>query len=186
MMASMTERTRVDRVGERLGLAITAGRLVGDGQRRTCYADLAGTPVVVKWGLDPDLPEKLPYIAGQIPELHRRGIPVPRILAHGPLDDDGYGWVLERLPGAPATVFGEALLGDLTGMITRMAGAPPGPHRNDLGYWVPAAVFEDAAGYWRTAMAMGRRWPGSASGCGPGPAARHRGKRRATATCTST
>lgn len=41
------------------------------------------------------------------------------------------------------------------GPVTRMAGAPPGPHRNDLGYWVPAVVFEDAAGYWRTAAAMG-------------------------------
>lgn len=71
----MTERARVDRVGERLGLALTAGRPVGEGQRRTYYADLADAPVVVKWGLDPDLPEKLPYITGQIPELHRRGIP---------------------------------------------------------------------------------------------------------------
>jgi Phosphotransferase enzyme family len=150
-----TERGPVDWVAERLGLALTAARPTGGGQGRTYYADLAGTPVVVKWGLDPDLPEKLPYIAGQIPELLRRGIPVPRILAHGPLDDDSYGWVLERLPGAPATVLGEALLGDLIGLIARMATAPPGPHRNDLGHWIPAAVFEDAAGYWRTAMAMG-------------------------------
>ena len=88
----MADRVTVDWLGKRLGLALTAGRPASDGQRRTYYADLAGTPVVVKWGLDPDLPEKLPYIAGQIPELHRRGIPVPRILAHGPLDDDGYGW----------------------------------------------------------------------------------------------
>jgi hypothetical protein len=89
----MAERGPVELVGERLSLALAAGRPVGNGQRRTYYADLAGTPVVVKWGLDPDLPEKLPYIAGQIPELHRRGIPVPRILAHGPLDDDSYGYV---------------------------------------------------------------------------------------------
>ena len=178
-MAVKTEQATVDLVGERLGLALTAGRPVGDGQGRTYFADLAGVPVVVKWGLDPDLPEKLPYVAGQVPELRRRGIPVPRILAHGPLDDHSYGWVLDRLPGAPATVFGEALLGDLIGMITRMAGAPPGPHRNDLGYWVPAAVFEDAAGYWRTAMAMGpavagfcrrlRAWAGRpSSGQAPG------------------
>jgi hypothetical protein len=175
----MTERAPVELVRERLGLALTAGRPIGDGQRRTYYADLACTPVVVKWGLDPDLPEKLPYVTGQVPELRRRGIPVPRILAHGPLDDHSYGWVLERLPGAPATILGEPLLGDLIGLITRMAGAPPGPHRNDLGYWVPAAVFEDAAGYWQTAMAMGpavtgfcqrlRAWAGRpSSGQAPG------------------
>ena len=175
----MAEWGTVELVAERLGLALTAGRPAGDGQRRAYFADLAGTPVVVKWGLDPDLPEKLPYVAGQVPELRRRGIPVPRILAHGPLDDDSYGWVLERLPGAPATVFGEPLLGDLIGLITRMAGVPPGPHRNDLGYWVPAAVFDDAARYWETAMAMGpavagfclrlRAWAGRpSSGQAPG------------------
>src|SRR5215472_2781473 len=178
-MTAMTERARIDWVADRLGLALTAARPIVDGQRRALYADLAGAPVVVKWGLDPDLPEKLPYVAGQVPELRRRGIPVPQILAHGPLDDNSYGWVLERLPGAPATAFGEPLLGDLIGMITRMAAAPPGPHRNDLGYWVPAAVFEDAAGYWRTAMAIGpavagfcqrlRAWAGRpSSGQAPG------------------
>jgi len=153
--AAMTERATIDWVGERLGLALTAGRPTGNGQGRTYYADLAGTPVVVKWGLDPDLPEKLPYIAGQIPELHRRDIPVPRLIAHGPLGEHSYGWVLERLPGTRPTVFGEALFADLMGLIARMAGAPRGPHRNDMGYWVPAVVFEDAAGWWRTAMAMG-------------------------------
>jgi hypothetical protein len=161
-MAPMTERAPVDWLAERLGLALTAGRPTGGGQERTYYADLAGTPVVVKWGLDPDLPEKLPYVAGQVPELRGRGIPVPRILAPGPLDDRSYGWVLERLAGTRPTVFDEALLDDLMGLITRMAGAPPGPHRNDMGYWVPAVVFEDAAGWWRTATAMG---PAAAGFC---------------------
>jgi len=142
-------------VGERLGLALTAARPTGGGQGRTYYADLAGAPVVVKWGLDPDLPEKLPYVAGQVPELHRRDIPVPRILAHGRLGDSSYGWVLERLPGTRPTVFDEALFGDLMRLMARMAGAPRGPHRNDLRYWVPAVVFEDLAGWWRTAMSMG-------------------------------
>jgi hypothetical protein len=179
MMAAMTERSPVDLLGERLGLALTAGRPTGGGQGRTYYADLAGTPVVVKWGLDPDLPEKLPYVAGQVPELRSRGIPVPRILAHGPLDDHSYGWVLERLAGTRPAVFDETLLGDLIGLITRMAGAPPGTHRNDLGYWVPAVVFEDAAGYWRTAAAMGpavagfcrrlRAWTGRPSQPGHAP-----------------
>ena len=154
-MASMIERAPVDLVGERLGLALTAGRPTGGGQERTYYADLAETPVVVKWGLDPDLPEKLPYVVGQVPELRRRGIPVPRILAHGPLDDIRYGWVLERLAGTRPTVFDEALFSDLMGLITLLAGAPPGPHRNDMGQWVPAVVFEDDAGWWHTAMAMG-------------------------------
>jgi hypothetical protein len=142
MMAAMTERALADLLGDRFGFAITAGRATGGGQGRTYYADLAGTPVVLKWGLDPDLPEKLPYVAGQVPELRGRGIPVPRILAHGPLDDRSYGWVLERLAGTTATVLDEALLGDLMALIARMAGAPPGPHRNDMGYWVPAVVFE--------------------------------------------
>ena len=161
-MAAMTGRALADLLGERFGLALTAGRATGGGQGRTYYADLAGTPVVVKWGLDPDLPEKLPYVAGQVPELRGRGIPVPRILAHGPLDDRSYGWVLERLAGTTATVLDEALLGDLMGLIARMAGAPPGPHRNDMGYWVPAVVFEDVAGWWRTAAAMG---PAAAGFC---------------------
>ena len=112
-MAAMTEQV-LDLLGERFGLALTAGRATGGGQGRTYYADLAGTPVVVKWGLDPDLPEKLPYVAGQVPELRGRGIPVPRILAHGPLDDRSYGWVLERLAGTTATVLDEALLGART------------------------------------------------------------------------
>ena len=103
-MAPMRERAPVEWLGERLGLALTAGRPTGNGQGRTYYADLAGTPVVVKWGLDPDLPEKLPYVAGQVPELHRRGIPVPWILAHGRLDDHSYGWVLERLPGRSPSI----------------------------------------------------------------------------------
>jgi hypothetical protein len=142
-------------VGERLGLALTEVRPASGGQGRAWHARLAGRAVVVKQGLDPDLPEKIPYVAAQVPGLLRRDCPVPRILAHGPLGGPGYGWVLERLPGRPATVLGEALLGDLMGLIGRMAGAPAGPHRNDLGYWVPAVVFEDAAGWWQTAAAMG-------------------------------
>jgi Phosphotransferase enzyme family len=156
MMAPMAgQAPMAELVGERLGLVFTEARPAGGGQGRTYYADLAETPVVVKCGLDPDLPEKIPYVAGQVAGLLGRDCPVPRILAHGPLGAEGYGWVQERLPGTPAAVLGEDLLGDLVALIARLAGVPPGPHRNDLGYWVPAAVFEDAAGYWRTATAMG-------------------------------
>ena len=63
----MAEWGTVELVAERLGLALTAGRPAGDGQRRAYFADLAGTPVVVKWGLDPDLPEKLPYVRARYP-----------------------------------------------------------------------------------------------------------------------
>jgi Phosphotransferase enzyme family len=154
-------RVRMARlVGDRLGLALADLWPVSGGQRRTCFASLAGKPVVVKWGLDSDLPEKIPYVAGQVPELRARDIPVPPILAHGPLGGQGYGWVQQRLAGTPATVLDEALFGDLTGLIDRMAGAPLGPHRNDLRYWVPAVVFEDMAGWWRTAAAMGREAAG--------------------------
>ena len=164
-MAGMAEQARMaELVGARLGLALADARPAGGGQGRTCYASLAGTPVVVKWGLDPDLPEKIPYVAGQVPELRRRDIPVARILGHGPLGGraGGYGWVMERLPGTPAAVLDEALFGDLVELIARMADAPPGPHRNDMGYWAPAVVFEDMAGWWRTAAAMG---PGAAGFC---------------------
>src|SRR5215467_13022421 len=137
MLVAMTiEDTWVpERAGEWLGQRLTDVRPTGGGQRRTYYARLAGTPVVVKWGLDPDLPEKIPYVAGQVPELRRRDIPVPRILGHAPLGGQhGYGWVLERLPGAPATVLDEDLFGDLVELVARMAAAPSGPHRNDMGY----------------------------------------------------
>jgi len=182
----MTERERMaGLVGDRLGLALAEVRPTGGGQGRTWYADLAGTPVVVKWGLDSDLPEKIPYVAGQVPELRRRDIPVPRILAHGPLGGHGYGWVLERLRGTPATVLDEALFGDLTGLIARMAAAPPGPHRNDMGYWTPAVVFEDVAGWWRTAEAMGPEAAGFCRRLRAWPAGHRRHSRRRAAT-TST
>jgi hypothetical protein len=155
MMAAMASGAPItELVAGRLGVALTGGRPTGGGQGRTYHAKLAGAPVVVKWGLDPDLPEKIPYLASQVPELLRRDCPVPRILAHGPLGAAGYGWVQERLAGTRSTVLGEALLGDLVALIGRLAGVPPGPHRNDLGYWVPAVVFEDVAGYWRTGAAM--------------------------------
>jgi aminoglycoside phosphotransferase (APT) family kinase protein len=120
-------------------------------------------------------------VAGQVPELRRRDISVPRIVAYGPLGGQpgGYGWVLERLPGASGAVLDEALFGDLVGLIARMVAAPPGPHRNDMGYWAPAVVFQDMARWWRTAEAMGpeaagfcrrlRAWAGQAP---PRPVAR--------------
>jgi Phosphotransferase enzyme family len=163
MMAVMTERAwGPERAGEWLGLGLTEVRPTGGGQRRTFFARLDGAAVVVKWGLDPDLPEKIPYVAGQVPELRRRNCPVPRILAHGPAGGRGYGWVQERLAGAPATVLGEALLDDLVDLLGRLAGAPGGPHRNDMAWWAPAVVFGDEAGWWRTAAAMG---PAAAGFC---------------------
>src|SRR5215467_6488674 len=145
MLVAMTiEDTWVpERAGEWLGQRLTDVRPTGGGQRRTYYARLAGAPVIVKWGLDPNLPEKIPYVAGQVPELRRRNCTVPRILAHGPLGGQRYGWVLERLPGTPAAVLGEALLGDLVDLLGRHASAPGGSHRNDMAWWAPAVVFED-------------------------------------------
>jgi Phosphotransferase enzyme family len=150
-------------IGERLGLRFTGAEPVLDGQRRTYFARLAGDAVVVKWGIDPDLPEKLPYVAGQVPELLRRGVTVPRFLAYGPLGGGRYGWVQERLAGTAASVLSEVLLADLVDLIARLAGAPGGPHRNDMGWWVPSAVFDDVAGWWQTAEAMG---PAAAAFCG--------------------
>ncbi|WP_433041744.1 phosphotransferase family protein [Dactylosporangium sp. CS-033363] len=62
------------------------------GQRRTYFARWRGEQVVVKWGLDLDLPEKLPYIAGQIPELRRRGIPAAPA---GPHRSDYNAWLTQ-------------------------------------------------------------------------------------------
>jgi aminoglycoside phosphotransferase (APT) family kinase protein len=158
-------------IAQRLGLRFTDVEPAHDGQGRTFFARVAGDAVVVKWGIDPDLPEKLPYVASQVPELLRRNCPVPRFLAYGPLGGGRYGWVQGRLAGTPARVLDEALLGDLVDLIARLAGAPAGPHRNDMGYWVPAVVFEDIAGWWQTAAAMApdaaafcrrlRAWTGS-------------------------
>ena len=88
-----------------------------------------------------------------MPELRRRNCPVPAIIAHGPLGGPGYGWVQDRLAGDRAAVLDDALLGDLADLIGRLADAPAGRHRNNMASWVPAAVFGDAAGWWRTAAA---------------------------------
>src|SRR5260370_9860897 len=108
-MAALDQARVAERMRQRLGLAVTDVRPAAGGQGRTFFARIAGEPVVVKWGLDPDLPEKLPYIAGQVPELRRRGCPVPRIIAHGPLGGNRYGWEPERLAGTPAAVLDEGL-----------------------------------------------------------------------------
>jgi hypothetical protein len=143
-------------IGQWLGLAFTDVQPVLAGHRRTFFARVAGDPVVVKWGLDPDLPEQIPYVAGQVRQLRRRNCPVPRMLAHGPLGGHGYGWVQERMTGTPATVLDDVLLSDLMDLIGNLAVAPPGPHRNDMGWWAPAVVFGDEAGWRRTAAAMNR------------------------------
>jgi Phosphotransferase enzyme family len=141
-------------IEERLKLGLSAVRPTGGGQGRTFYARSAGEAVVVKWGLDPDLPEKIPYVAAQVPELRRRDCAIPRILAHGPLGGQRYGWVQERLAGAPAATLDDVLLGDLMVLICRQAGAPAGAHRTDMASWTPAVVFDDIAGWWQTAAAM--------------------------------
>jgi hypothetical protein len=166
----------VPAIGAALRLTLVADRPADGGQGRTFFAwlcgppadhrhrldghpadhrhRLRGKPVVVKWGLDPDLPEKIPYIAAQIPELVRRGCRVPAVIAHGALGPQAYAWVQERLPGEPATTLDDVLIAELVQLIRRMAGAPAGPHRNDMAYWVPAVVFDDMAGWWQAAAAM--------------------------------
>jgi len=169
-----------EQIADGLGLDLTADGPAPGGQGRTFYGRLAGRPVAVKWGLDPDLPEKIPYVAAQAGELRRRGCPVPAVIACGRLDEARYAWVMERLPGKSADRLDAVLLGQLVSLIGRMAGAPARPHRrHDDGYdWVPGVVFDDDAGWWRTAAGMGpdvvrfcrrlRAWVGSER-----PAARH-------------
>jgi hypothetical protein len=152
----------LEEIGARLKLRLTGGEPARDGQGRTYFAWLAGDAVVVKWGIDLDLPEKIPYVAGQEPELLRRNCRIPRMIAHGPLGGQRYGWVQERLTGSAPTVLDEALLADLVDLIGRLTGAPAGPHRNDMGWWAPSAVFDDVAGWWHTAAAMG---PDAAAFC---------------------
>jgi Ser/Thr protein kinase RdoA (MazF antagonist) len=140
------------RVG--LGIDLDQVRPVEEGQGRTFLARSGGEEVVVKWGLDIDLAEKIPYVAAQVSELRDRGCRVPTILRHGGVGERAYAWVQERLPGSPATVMDEALLDDLLALVARLAEAPVGPHRTQMAFWVPAVVFEDLAGWWRTAEAM--------------------------------
>jgi hypothetical protein len=176
-MANRPAMALPERFERALGVNLTDVSSTGAGQGRSCFARLAGQDVVVKWGLDPDLVEKIPYIAGQVQPLRDRDCQIPRILAHGLIGSGaagggaggggaggggaggggwlGYGWVEERLPGVAATVLDDMLLADLLALITRLAGAPPGTHRNDLGAWVPAVVFDDDAGWWRNACAIG-------------------------------
>lgn len=150
------ERDRLIRlIATALNVDLSGVRPAGGGQGRAFCARSAGEAVIVKWGRDPDLHEKIPYVAGQVPELRRRGCPAPRIIAHGPLGGFGYGWVQERLAGTPAATLDDVLLHDLTDLIARLAGAPAGPHRSDMASWVPAVVFDDLAGWWRTAAPMG-------------------------------
>ncbi|WP_214401391.1 aminoglycoside phosphotransferase family protein [Pseudonocardia lacus] len=124
------------------------------GQRRTFFAHWDGEPVVAKWGLDEDLPAKIPYVAGQVPELSRRGIPAAPVLAHAPMHGGGYAWLQPRLPGRPADP-GPALLAELLAMLDRMRDAPPGEHRTDHNAWVAATVRDDLAGYWANTAAIG-------------------------------
>jgi hypothetical protein len=122
---------------------------------------MSGEPVVVKWGIDPDLEEKIPYVAGLVQPLRDRRCRIPRIIAHGALggrvgspDWLGYAWVQERIPGVAAAGLPDALLSDLLALIERLADAPPGAHRNDLGAWVPGVVLDDDAGWWHNARAI--------------------------------
>ncbi|MDG6105484.1 phosphotransferase [Dactylosporangium aurantiacum] len=124
------------------------------GQRRAFFARRDGEPVVAKWGLDEDLPEKLPYVAAQVPVLRGRGIPAAPVLAHAPMPGGGYAWLQPRLPGRPATP-GPALLAELLTLLDRMRDAPPGAHRSDHNVWVTAVVRDDLAGYWANAAAVG-------------------------------
>ncbi|WP_433201553.1 phosphotransferase [Dactylosporangium sp. CS-047395] len=124
------------------------------GQRRTYFARWRGEQVVVKWGLDPDLPEKIPYVAGQIAELRSRGIPAAPVLAHGTMPGGGYAWLQPRLPGRPARPT-PGLLDEVLALLDRMRAAPAGPHRSDYNAWLTQVVRDDAAGYWANAAALG-------------------------------
>jgi Ser/Thr protein kinase RdoA (MazF antagonist) len=139
-----------------LGVRLDSWAAAG-GQRRTFLARYAGASVVVKWGLDRDLPEKIPYVAGLTHELRRRQIPVPAIMAHGHISTGGYAWMLPRLPGSPARVLSSSLLDQLVDLLDRFADAPTGPHRSDIGWWVSAVIHDDVAGYWAATAALGPR-----------------------------
>jgi hypothetical protein len=124
------------------------------GQQRTFLARWDGEPVVAKWGLDEDLPAKLPYVAAQVPELRRRGIPAAPVLAHAPMPGGGYAWLQPLMPGRPGTP-APALRSALLDLLDRMRDAPPAPHRSDHNVWVTAVVRDDLAGYWANAETLG-------------------------------
>lgn len=156
-MAGQLTRTAevVRQIRDALDLDLRADQPFGQGQGRVYLCRLGDATVVVKWGLDPDLAEKIPYVASQVDELARRGCQVPTIVAHGPLAGQGYAWVQQRLPGEPATMLDAALLSDLVELTARWADAPAGAHRGSYTDWVPAVVFEDEAGWWATARSAG-------------------------------
>ncbi len=168
----------VGAIAAALRLPLAVDHAVSGGQGRTFFAVLTGEPVVVKWAPSADLPDKIPYVAAQAAELGRRGCRIPRIIAHGAIGSGNYAWVQERLPGDPATLLDDTLLTQLVALIRRLAGAPPGWHRNSMAYWVPAVVFDDEAGWWQVAAGMGQRAAGfcrrlAAFAGNERPAARH-------------
>jgi hypothetical protein len=140
-----------------LGVRLDGWESAPGGQRRTFLARYQGESVVVKWGLDPDLPEKIPYVAGLTHELWRRQIPVPAIMSHGHISNGGYAWMLPRLPGRPARILSTSLLDQLVRVLERFSDAPAGRHRSDIGWWVSAVIHEDVAGYWAATAALGPR-----------------------------
>jgi phosphotransferase family enzyme len=141
-------------IRDSLELDLRGAEPLGRGQGRTYLCRLGKDAVVVKWGLDPDLAEKIPYVASQFGELGRRGCDVPAYTAHGPLPGQGYAWVQQYLPGTPAATLDATLLSDLVDLTGRWTNAPRGVHRTNFAQWVPAVVFRDAAGWWATARVV--------------------------------
>jgi hypothetical protein len=130
-----------------LDLDLRSVQPLGRGQGRTYLCRMGEQDVVVKWGLDPDLVGKIPYVAEQVSGLRHRDCLVPAIIAHGPLPGRGYGWVQQHLPGTPATALDATLLSDLVELIDRFGDAPAGVHRSDFAQWAPSVVLGDAAGW---------------------------------------
>jgi hypothetical protein len=112
-----------------LGVRLEGVTLVPGGQRRTYAGKHRGRPVVLKWGLDRDLPEKIPYVAAQTSELLRRGVPAPLILGRGRVDGGGYAWMRERLPGHPPDGWSPGLTDELFALLEsrRVRGWPGKP-----------------------------------------------------------
>lgn len=145
-------------VARKLGIELARWDLPG-GDRTTNHGRTwlttatDGAELVVKWSMEPSWGAWIPNVVGFTEELIGRGYPCPRTVAHGPVGDLGYGWIQQRLPGAPCTGgLTSMLLDQVLGAIETQADATVETQPD--WSWVHAVVFDDFAGWWANARSL--------------------------------
>jgi aminoglycoside phosphotransferase (APT) family kinase protein len=145
----------------------------------TCWlASGAGAELVVKVSpADDRRPEKLAFAAEWLPRLAARGVPVPRILWHGPAGSGWWAAVQTRLPGEALRVglqVGELPPGfaeDALALVELQADAGASADElaaRDFSAWQEGVVFAGWGGWWddaeQVAPALARRVAASVRG----------------------